>query len=240
MDTKCAILQSNYIPWRGYFDIINDVDLFVFYDEVQFTVRDWRHRNIIYTTSGLKWISLPCGSDLTRRVDEVKIAADMNWQEQHYRKICDAYKKAPYFSKYKSFLEHVYLERKWEYLSEFNQFLIKHIAQDFLKAKADFVNSCEYNSEGRRNEKLLSLMLSIGYKNYLCGPAAKAYLDEEAFLDNGINILWKDYSGYPDYPQTQQPFEGRVSIIDLLVNTGEDAPYYIWGWRDEAKKADIL
>jgi hypothetical protein len=228
-----AVLQSNYIPWRGYFDIIHDADLFIFYDEVQYTTNDWRNRNIIYTYDGPKWITIPCGRGITRRINEVTLSSNNDWQAQHFRKICEAYAKTPYFQKYKSFFEHIYLERKWDYLSDVNQFLIKSFAKDYLKIDTEFNCSTEYHSEGARDEKLLSLLLSAKCTNYLSGPAAKDYLDEGKFNKHGIKVYWKDYTGYPDYPQTRQPFEGKVSIIDLLVNMGDDSPYYIWGWREE-------
>jgi len=228
---KVAVLQSNYIPWRGYFDIIKDVDLFVFYDEVKYTKNDWRNRNKIYTRDGLKWITLPCGSDYKRKISEVKFNPNVSWQTEHHRLICEAYKKAPYIDKYKPFLDYIFLERSWEYLSELNQYIIKHISHEMLGINAEFADSTDYQTDGQKNEKLLSLVLATGASHYLSGPAAKAYLDEEAFANRGITVQWKDYSGYPEYKQTREPFEGNVSIIDLLVNVGNDAPYYVWGWR---------
>ena len=226
-----AVLQSNYIPWRGYFDIIHDVDLFVFYDEVQYTTFDWRNRNIIYTANGPKWLTLPCGHDRNRIISEVKMNPEINWQKDHFNKLCAAYSKAPYYSKYKPFFEHVYLELTWEFLTELNQYLIKHIASELLGIKTVFANSIEYKSHGQKSDKMLSLVISTGYKRYLSGPAAKGYLNEAAFNSEGIEVIWKNYSGYPEYRQTREPFEGKVSILDLLVNTGDEASYYIWGWR---------
>ena len=232
----CAILQSNYIPWRGYFDLINDVDLFVFYDEVKYTKSDWRNRNIIYTKDGLKWLTLSCGRDFKLKINEVKISVDKNWQEEHYKNICDTYSGTPYFHKIVPFLEHVYIDSNWEYLSDLNQFIIRHIAREILGINTTFANSMDYFSTGQKNEKLLSLIRSTGATHYLSGPTAKDYLDETAFNNEGITVHWKDYSGYPSYRQTREPFEGGVSIIDLLANTGDDAPYYIWGWREDYKE----
>ena len=59
MSKKVAILQSNYIPWKGYFDIIASVDEFIIFDEMQYTTRDWRNRNRIKTQNGLKWLTIP-------------------------------------------------------------------------------------------------------------------------------------------------------------------------------------
>jgi len=231
-----AVLQSNYLPWKGYFDIINDVDLFVFYDEVQYTKNDWRNRNRIYGSYGLEWLTVPCGYDIKRKIFEVRINSEIDWQAGHYSKICQAYANSPFFSLYKPFLEHVFLECKWDYLSDLNQFLVKQVAYNFLDIGTLFSDSREYVSTGSKAEKLLSLLISIGCDEYISGSAARNYIDEALFDKNGIRVIWKDYSGYPEYEQLHLPFEHNVSIVDLLMNTGDDAPYYIWGWREHHKE----
>jgi len=94
-----AILQSNYIPWKGYFDVINDVDLFIFYDDVQYTKNDWRNRNKVKTANGTGWLSIPVGADKNRLICEV-ILNDNRWQEKHWKTLCQLYGKASYFSSY--------------------------------------------------------------------------------------------------------------------------------------------
>lgn len=230
---KVAVLQSNYIPWKGYFDIIHDVDLFLFYDEVQYTKNDWRNRNKIKTESGLKWLTIPCGYDLTRKIYEVQIKQEIPWQKKHYDTLMNSYRKAPFFSRYKEFLEYVYLEKQWEYLYECNRFLITHISKEYLGIKTEFQDSRCFDSQGKRDEKLLSLLKSAGTQVYVSGPAAKNYMDIAQYEKEGMEVIWKDYSGYPVYYQGNGEFEHGVSILDLLFHTGPDAPYYIWGWREE-------
>jgi hypothetical protein len=234
---KVAVLQSNYLPWKGYFDIIHDVDLFIFYDEVQYTHRDWRNRNKIYTETGPSWLTVPCGTDRQRRICEVVIKGaqikSQGFQRYHWRQIRDNYKKAPYFSLYKDFFEHVYLEKEWEYLYELNRYLIVEISRRFLNIKTAFADSRDFGKTGKKHEQMLSLLKSAGAGLYVSGPAAKDYIVAEDYRAAGIELVWKDYSGYPEYPQPHAPFAHNVSIIDLLFNTGSDAPYYIWGWRDK-------
>ncbi len=225
---KIAVLQSNYIPWKGYFDIIHDVDEFIFYDEVQFTKNDWRNRNRIYTNAGVQWLTIPTTGSITQSIDEVTMASDQ-WQKKHYYALVTNYSKAPYFKQYQDFLEDVYLGRKWEYLSELNRYLIEHISHDFLGITTKFTNSRDYHSEGTGHYKLLSLLISAGAEYYVSGPAAKSYIHAEDYEKAGIELHWKDYSGYPEYPQLHEPFCHNVSILDLLFNTGPDAPKYIWG-----------
>ena len=231
MSKRIAILQSNYIPWKGYFDIIHDVDLFLFYDEVQYTKRDWRNRNQIATADGLQWLAVPVSANRQTAVDRAKIVAD-GWNRRHWNAIVCNYSKAPYFKQYRDFFEDVYLSRQWEYLSELNQYLLTYISHEFLGCKTQFANSRDYKSVGVKHEKLLSLVRSTHADIYESGPAAKEYIVEEDYQKSGIKLVWKDYSGYPEYQQLHTPFCHNVSILDLLFNTGPDAPYYIWGWRE--------
>lgn len=223
---KVAVLQSNYLPWKGYFDIINDVDLFVFYDEVQYTKNDWRNRNIIYSPQGLSWITVPVTYSLGQTIKETKITAKSEWYKVHWNKLENAYKKAPYWNKYNDFFYDCCFNHTWEFLSDLNQYLIKAISRKFLKIETQFEKSENFFSEGSRADKLLSLLLSIGAAEYISGPAAKAYLPEDKFKQAGINVIWKDYSKYKVYRQMRDPFEHRVSIVDLLFNLGEDAVFF--------------
>ena len=227
---KVSVLQSNFIPWRGYFDMINDVDLFVFYDEVQYTKNDWRNRNKIYSQQGLSWISVPVEYSLGQTIIETKIKNSQPWQKEHWNKLENAYKKAPYWNMYKDFFYDVYFNKEWEFLYELNRYLIQHISKEFLGIKTEFADSRDFNSQGERAQKLLSLLLSIGAKDYVSGPAAKCYLPEEEFKKSGINVIWKDYSGYKEYKQIKEPFEPGVSILDVLFNTGEEAPIYTFSF----------
>lgn len=224
------MIQSNYIPWKGYFDIIHDADLFVFYDDVQFTKNDWRNRNIIKTSQGNKWLSVPVGSKIHRLIHQVEIN-NPAWGKKHWQTIRQYYSRSPYFADYAPFFEQIYLEKTWDNLSELNQFLIKNISRLFLDIKTDFMDSRQINVSGCRQQRLLELLKKTGAGIYISGPAALEYIDENTWAQSGIEIIYKDYTGYPEYPQRYPPFDHFVSIIDLLFNVGPDAPYYIWGWR---------
>lgn len=235
--SRVAINQSNYIPWKGYFDLIHDVDLFVFYDDVQYTVRDWRNRNVIKTPNGLFWLSIPAGANRNRLINEVAIVSH-EWQKAHWKTISQNYAKARYFGCYKDFFEETYLHRKWESLSELNQFLIAHIAIEYLQIRTKFANSTEFPRDGEKQAAILSLLELTDASSYVSGPAAKAYIEPEIFQKTGIGLIWKDYSGYPEYAQFHPPFRHDVSILDLLFHTGPDAPYYIWGWRENNRLSE--
>jgi len=228
--TRVAVLQSNYLPWKGYFDIINSADLFIFYDDIQFTKNDWRNRNKIKTNSGPTWLSIPVGNNLNRLVNEVTLP-DGQWAKKHWKSIQQNYSRAPFFKIYQGFLEHVYLDRRWASLSELNQYLIRHIAVDFLGINTEFRNSEEFEVQGKKQDRLLDLLKQVGADSYVSGPSAKNYICKTEFEKAGIELLYISYSGYPEYPQFFPPFTHEVFILDLLSHVGSDAPNFIWGWR---------
>jgi hypothetical protein len=231
--TRVAINQSNYVPWKGYFDLINDVDVFLFYDDVQFTVRDWRNRNRVKTPQGGMWLTVPVGSNTNRLICEVEIS-DHSWQERHWRTLRHCYARAPYFRRFAPFLEEVYRGRIWRNLSKLNQFLITHIAREFLGIRTEIRDARDYGVTSTKQQRILDLLQEVGATEYHSGAAAQAYLDPECFRERGIGLVWKNYDGYPEYAQLHPPFRHAVSIVDLLFHVGPDAPYYVWGWRCNA------
>jgi len=230
---KTVVLQSNYIPWKGYFDLIHDADVFIYYDEVQYTKNDWRNRNRIYTKNGLQWLTIPISADAVKlKISEVEIK-DQNWQDLHYKTISLGYAKAPFFHQLKSLLEEVYIQKQWKNLSTVNRFLIEKISA-LLGIETTFKNSKDFILKGDRIERLINLLKQSGATTYISGPAAKEYLKgyEDLFVENNIQLQYKDYSGYPSYPQMKESFENYVSIVDMLANIElNEIKNYIWGWR---------
>ena len=217
-----AVLQSNYIPWKGYFDLINSVDLFIFHDDVQFTKNDWRNRNKIKTRNGLKWITIPCGFKSHKLIHEIDLP-DSDWQNKHWNLIKENYSKAPYFNQYKNFFENIYLNEKWKNLSDLNQYLIKNISLKFLNIKTQFDDSRNYNIQGKGEDRLINLLKKVNVTKYISGPSGKAYISNNRFLSEGIDLEWMNYNNYPEYQQLYPPFQHAVSIIDILFNTGPNA-----------------
>ena len=229
---RVAVLQSNYIPWKGYFDIISQVDEFIFYDDVQYTNRDWRNRNKIKTPNGLLWLSVPVGAERNRLICEVEIP-NKDWQKKHWQSISQFYGKAPFFSEYKSFFENFYLSETHDNLSDMNISLIKKICSEILDIKTSFRDSREFNLQGKKENRILELLEKTAATHYLSGPAAKNYINEQHFADRNIKLEWMDYSGYPEYKQLFGKFEYAVSILDLIFNVGSNSPFYVYGWRSK-------
>ena len=224
---RIAILQSNYIPWKGYFDIINSVDEFIIYDEMQYTKNDWRNK--IKTANGKIWLTIPVETkgrlSSDKKISEVKIT-DKNWMKKHWKSIQLAYSKAPFFKDYKDIFEELYLTCKEEYLSKINYAFILKI-NEILGIKTKISYDVDYGLIEGKTERLIDLCQKTNATEYLSGPSAKNYIEEDLFKKAGINLLWKDYSNYKEYPQLYPPFEHTVSVLDLIFNTGKDAIKYI-------------
>jgi WbqC-like protein family len=223
---KVAILQSNYIPWKGYFDIIGLVDEFILYDEVQYTKNDWRNRNKIKTPVGIQWITVPVfQKNLHQKVSETEVTTG-TWGIKQWNSIKSNYGKAPFFKSQAPIFEEFYTTFQSLLLSEINAALIKLICKQ-LGIATLITNSADYRFTGDPTEKLVSLCKQTGSSCYLSGPAAKNYLREDLFTREGIAVEWMAYDGYSEYPQLYPPFNHGVSIIDLLFNTGPAARQYM-------------
>ena len=225
---KVAILQSNYIPWKGYFDIINSVDEFILYDDMQYTRRDWRNRNKIMTKDGLKWLTIPVNNKgkFFQKIKEVMVS-EPDWAEKHWKSIHYNYARAKCFADYAPTIQEMYEQcAKESYLSKINYTFLAGICK-ILDIKTKITWSSDYPMKDGKTERLVGLVQSAGGDYYLSGPAAKDYIEEKYFQEAGIELAWMDYSGYPEYHQLSEHFEHGVSILDLIFNEGMDASKYM-------------
>jgi WbqC-like protein family len=227
MRKTIAVVQSNYIPWRGYFDLINSVDEFILYDDVQYTIRDWRNRNVIKTSSGPLWLTIPVQvkGKYLQKIKDTRIS-DPAWRRRHWATIVHSYSRAKYFPMQKELFEELYLQADDKLLSEINYRFIVAICR-ILGIRTTISWSMDYNLIGDKTERLVHLCQQAGATAYLSGPLAKAYLDEELFRKEGIVVSYMDYSGYREYTQLYPPFLSQVSIIDLIFNEGPQATNYM-------------
>ena len=225
---RFAAVQSNYIPWKGYFDLINSVDAFAFLDDVQYTKRDWRNRNQIKLNGAKHWLSIPVAvrGRYEQRIDET-LVSDHGWADKHWKTIAQAYRRASHFDETAQLLEPLYRQHAaTERLSEINRGFAEAICAH-LGIGTRLSWSTDHPSRDDRSLRLLDLTLAVGADEYVSGPAARDYLDVEAFRRAGVEVSWMDYSGYREYPQGEGPFEHGVSIVDLLCHTGRDATEYM-------------
>lgn len=228
---KVAILQSNYIPWKGYFDLINMVDEFILYDDMQYTRRDWRNRNKIKTPNGLLWLTIPVEAKgkYFQKINETKVS-EKDWAKKHWQTIKSNYAKTKYFKDYKDIFEELYLNCEEEYLSQINYKFIVAI-NTILGISTKIRWSSEFNLVEGQTEKLLGICKDCNADVYISGPAAKDYFDEELSDKENIKVEWMDYSGYPEYTQLFPPFEHGVSILDLIFNEGSNATQFMKSFK---------
>lgn len=227
MGKKIAIVQSNYIPWKGYFDLMNLSDEFILFDDMQYTQRDWRNRNIIKTLNGSRWLTIPVqvkGKRL-QKICETKIS-DSKWNITHWKTIVRNYARARYFFDYKNLFETLYREPTESLLSLINYRFLKAIC-GILGIKTKLSRSKDYDLIEGKTERLVHLCRQTSATEYLSGPTAKGYIDEELFKKEGIRLTYLDYSGYREYRQLFPPFDHHVSIIDLIFNEGPNAKKYM-------------
>ena len=223
MSKRIAILQSNYIPWRGYFDLINHVDEFIIYDDMQYTKRDWRNRNKIKTANGLKWLSIPVfvKGKFNQKIKDTQIV-DSSWQTNHLKSIQLNYSKSKYFDLIMALIEPLYNKKNYTNLSDCNYTFIKSINK-FLNINTKISYSSDFFLEDEKNKRLVSLVLQTEGNVYVSGPSAKDYIDLDLFNKNNILIEWYNYDNYKNYTQSWGSFENNVTIIDLLMNEGPNA-----------------
>lgn len=222
-----AIVQSNYIPWKGYFDLINLVDEFILFDDMQYTRRDWRNRNLIKTSAGLKWLTIPVAvkGNFFQKIKDTTIS-DSRWPRKHWESIVHSYSKARYFPDYRAAFESLYLGCEETFLSRINYRFLSAICK-MLGIAATISWSEDYTSAEGKTERLVSLCRQAGASIYVSGPAARDYLDEALFAEANIEVQYMDYSAYPEYTQLYPPFDHKVSIIDLIFNEGPEATKYM-------------
>ena len=217
---KAAIIQSSYIPWKGYFDIISQCNKFVFLDDTQFTRRDWRTRNKIKFSNGISnWLTIPVGKpprDIL--INQVEFP-DQNWKKDHLQKIFYSYKKAPHFNDLKEICSLIY-KNDITKLSDFNQNAIKLISDKIGIRDVEYFDSTDLNTEGYKSEKLINTLKKIGADYYISGPSAKNYMDIELFDENNIKVEFKKYGPYKKYDPLYGIFEDNISIIDLIAYVG--------------------
>lgn len=229
---KVGIIQSNFLPWLGYFDFIRETDLFIIHDDLQYTKGDWRNRNRIKTPRGLEWITVPVHyRNTSQLIDETAIDYSTPWAKKILNRIRESYRRAPYFEPFFSELADL-LTQPADSISDLNLRLIHWVCRS-LAIATPIRMSGDYQPQGAKTERLIGILSQVKATTYLSGPAAQAYLIPEMFERAGIRLEYKQYN-YPEYEQLYPPFISKVSVIDLLFMKGQEAKFYL---EDKEKEA---
>jgi hypothetical protein len=224
---RICIIQSCYIPWKGFFDLVGRCDEYVIYDSAQYVKRHWHNRNRIKTTNGIEWLTIPVVTKgrFEQPIDQVEI--EKPWADKHWRAIELAYSHAAFFERFAPAVKAWY-ERadKEPRLTDVNAIFLQGIA-GLLGLKTRFVRDSAYPAVGGKTERLLGIVRAAGADRYLSGPSARDYFDEPMFRAAGVTPEWMNYEGYPEYKQLHGGFEHAVTALDLLFNTGPEAWRYL-------------
>ena len=221
---RVAIIQSCYIPWKGFFDLIGRCDTYVIYDTVDFSKGHWHNRNRIKRIGGDPWLTIPVktANRLGQPMDEVTVAGQ--WADRHWSMLEQSYRRSPYFASEAPAVRDLFQHLSGEtLLTTINETFIRWLSSR-LGLPTKIVRDRELSFSGDRNEKLIALCQSLGATTYLSGPSAKGYLDTAAFARAGIAVEWMIYGPYPEYPQPHGPFEHQVTVLDTLFCCGP-GPY---------------
>jgi hypothetical protein len=210
-----------YLPWIGYFGMIETADVFVFYDDVQFVRRSWQRRNKIKVPDGdFTWLTVSVHKDYGQEIRDVEIRDD-GWQEEHWRALLHSYSNATYFDAYRDELEEIY-DQEWDYLVDLNTEIVQWLYQALELSETEFRYSSAIEAKGAKTNRLIDILTSIGADEYISGPGAKDYLNEEQFKAVGIDLYWHEFD-HPEYEQIHGDFVAHLSAIDILFHQGPEA-----------------
>ena len=232
---RICIIQSAYIPWRGFFDLIDRCDEYVILDGAQFVKGHWQNRNRVRGPAGPTWLSIPVvtADRLGQSIEDVRVS-DRGWAQTHWRKLATYYADAPFFAAMGPTLQALFEDAgRCERLTEINEILMRGIA-GLLGIETTFVRDTIYDPQGMRTDRVVDICIKAGATHYLTGPSARVYLDETPFTEAGIAVEWMAYPAYTPYAQGAHPYDPALSIIDLLLNAGpgrED----LWRGRAQAQ-----
>lgn len=229
--TTLAAHQPQYLPWLGYFDKLDQANVFVLLDNVQFKKNEWQNRNRIKTATGWQWITVPVRHRFPQAIAEVEIDAQVPWGRKHLRALESNYRKAPHYEAVMTVLTEV-LEDSWTHLAPLNVMLSRVVAA-ILDIGTTMRLGSEFTTREEPNGRLIDLCLELEADTYVSGAGARDYLDVSAFEAAGIAVRYQNFE-HPTYPQLYGDFEANLSVVDLLMNCGEESLSIIRSGRLEA------
>jgi len=219
---KIAISQPTYLPWIGYLDLIDQVDLFVILDNVQFAKQTWQQRNRIRTTAGLQWLTVPVKLHFGQLISEVEIRKP-DFHVDHLRAMELAYRRTAHFQTYFEGISGRLAKRESSFLVDLNVSVLAWL-MEALAIKTPLVRASSLGQSGKRTELLANICSALGATEYISPAGSAAYLlaEQELLTSRGIEVLFHHYE-HPVYRQLHKPFTPYASVIDLMFNEGNEA-----------------
>jgi len=217
---RVTIHQPQFLPWLGYLDKIDQADLFIMLDTVQFKKNEWQNRNRIRTAKGWQWVTVPVLQQFGQRIDDVLINPTTAWKAQHLRALDIHYARAPYRDRYLSELQELYA-RPWSRLNDLNKATVQWLLAAY-GITTPVHSAAEYAARDEPTDRLIDLCRVVGASQYLAGPGAEHYMDKPRFESSGMRLKIQVFQ-HPIYRQVYEPFESNLSALDLLLMQGPNA-----------------
>lgn len=222
-----SINQPHYIPYIGYFSMIDKVDNFIFHDDVDYIKGEWKNRNKIRENKkfdNFRNLSVPIKKQKEKKINKLLISYDKNWIADHQNKMRNSYYGEKYFKIVENMFASV-VEKKPRYLSDLNIELISTFL-NYLEIDTNIFYSSKFNSNLKKTDKIIYLCKCTKTTTYISNNKSKNYLEEDKFKENGIKLIYQNYI-HPEYSQNKNNFLSNLSIIDLIVYHGKDSIKYL-------------
>ncbi|MBI5326779.1 MAG: WbqC family protein [Deltaproteobacteria bacterium] len=217
---RIAIHQPQFMPWLGYFDKMDKVDVFVLLDNVQFKKNEFQNRNKIKTANNWIWFTVPVNFSFGDTISGIRIDNRHDWQKKHLHAIQTNYGKAPFFKEHQPALEELY-KNEYTLLSPLNVYTINLIKTLFSIETKIVMASSIPNLSQDPTERLLDICRYFNADTYLAGAGGKGYMECERFKNAGIKLLFQHFV-HPEYKQLYGAFEPFMSAIDFIFNAGNN------------------
>lgn len=222
-------MQPTYLPWSGYFDLMDQSDIFVFLDNVQFEKQSWQTRNKIKGGNGEIMLSVPITK--VQNISDVKINNDTKWWEKHWKSIKFAYTNSEYFKKYELFFKEVY-NTEWKLLADLDETIILYL-KDQLNIKADIVKASDVGLKLKKTENLVAICKKVGADTYISPMGSAGYIQPRLFEEKKIKLAYQHFI-HPTYTQLYGKFIPQLSVIDLIFNENDKSMDIIRSGRRES------
>lgn len=233
---KIVISQPMFFPWVGFFEQIKLADVYVHYNDVQYSKGGFTNRVQVKSPDGIKWLTVPLKNlRFGQAINEVEIDNQQDWRSKHADLLKRSYASAPYFSEMIKLVENIY-SKDWFLLDDLSQATLSNVCQYFeiLDGKK-IINIKDLNVDGASSARVLATALKVGADTYITGHGARKYLNHGIFDEAGVRVEYMNYLKKP-YPQLHGDFTPYVSILDLIANLGKSGIDWICSgtiyWKD--------
>ncbi len=220
---KIGIMQPYFLPYIGYFQLINTVDQFIIYDNIQYTKKGWINRNRILVNGRDEYITLPLKNDSDFLDVDQRFLADTFEKDKIkiVRKIKESYRNAPFYE------QAYYLINDILNYKNFNlfEFIFNSIIKicDYLDIRTQIVRSSEINIDhGLKSEKkVISICNTFNSPTYINSIGGMGLYSKKEFEKNSIELFFLE-TQKTEYKQFDHDFVPWLSIIDVLMFNSKD------------------